>query len=68
MATAHKPKSAKNPNVLVDYHLTVRKKDRDLMAFIRDQSAIHERNISQQIIYMLRFAAAQMSAHDLEPK
>jgi hypothetical protein len=37
-----------------------------LSNYIRKAMKIGEREINQQIIYMLRFAAAQMSAHDLE--
>ena len=40
--------------------------DLELSRYIREQMRIGTREINQQIIHMLKFAAAQMSAHDLE--
>ena len=40
--------------------------DRDLCVYIRKWMKLGTRNLNQQIIHMLTYAASQMSAHDLE--
>jgi hypothetical protein len=38
-----------------------------LCAYIRDQAKVGTRDFGEQILHMLKFAAAQMSPHDNDP-
>jgi hypothetical protein len=58
--------AVKMPSVTIDTRLKI--SDESLCRFLREGMKRGEREINQQIIFMLKFAAAQMSAHDLEPK
>ncbi len=51
---------------MVDTRLKLTDRDCELSDYIQTQRRIGRRSINEQILYMLIFAAAQMSAHDLE--
>ena len=52
------------PPAVIDTRLKIT--DPALCAYIDKNRKIGVRDVNQQIIYMLRYAAAQMSAHDQE--
>ena len=52
----------------LDMRLVLYKRDADLADYIKRVGQQNRRAPREQIIYMLEFAAAQMSANDQEPK
>ena len=52
------------PPAVIDTRLKIT--DPALCAYIDKNRKIGVRDVNQQIVYMLRYAAAQMSAHDQE--
>jgi hypothetical protein len=61
MARKAIPQKAAGP---IDTRLKI--SDLPLSNYIRKAMKVGQREVNQQIIYMLRFAASQMSAHDME--
>ena len=51
----------------LDVRIVLYKRHQALASYIKTQARKNERYDRDQIVYMLNFAAAQMSAHDLQP-
>jgi hypothetical protein len=51
----------------LDVRIVFYKRHQALAAYIKTQARKNERYDRDQIVYMLTYAASQMSAHDLQP-
>ena len=64
MGKSNLPAVKSKPPTVIDTRLKI--SDPALCAYINTQRKIGTREVNQQIIHMLKFAASQMSAHDME--